>query len=193
MEAISESQSTPSRKAEPLVNISEADSSCAPFGTHQNPSRSIKRLPATLHIYKNNPEKVCVCRRIPFLLVCPSKVYCLPRESSLVAATWPNIQTAVIKWIAERQIRYKNWGRSQRNQNYASSMFKSHTSHEVTVRHTLGEKQINTTEGSSVCTEASHFTVQYGDWLKQLCRSKYFIPNYLNMIRRIWEFSSFEW
>lgn len=97
-----------SRKAESLANFSQADSSRAPFGTHQNPSRSIKRLPTSQRIYKNNPEKVFVCRRIPFLLVCPSKVYGLLRESSLVLVTWPNTKIAVIKWIAERQIRYKN-------------------------------------------------------------------------------------
>lgn len=103
------------RKAEPLVNIFQAHSSYAPFGTHQNPSKSITRLPISPCIYKNNPQKVSVCRRIPFLLVCPSKIYCLPRQGSLVLVTWPNIKIAVIKWISESQIRYKNWGWPQRN------------------------------------------------------------------------------
>lgn len=106
MEAISKSQNI---HAETLVNIFQAYSSYAPFGTHQNPSKSIKRLPTFPCIYKNNSWKsVCLQKNSTLTGLLIKSLLSPHRELSWFLVTWPNIKIAVIKWNCEGQMRYKS-------------------------------------------------------------------------------------
>lgn len=115
MEAISKSQNIHSEKLSLSLTFFKHTVAMHHLALTKTPPKVSKGCQCLFALTRIIPEKVSVCRRISLLVICWSKVYCLPIESWLVLVTWPNIKIAVNKWDCESQMWYKNWGWSQRN------------------------------------------------------------------------------